>query len=280
MHKCLTLVANKTTTSEQLQQLLAGQLPIIDIQQRASQVWDIILPEQTQLSQNLRQTLYAERLDFALQNRQRAQKKLFLSDMDATIVVGETIDEMAEILGIYDEISAITEAAMQGKLDYRGALAQRLSLLKGLRKEAVAAIAQQVTLTKGAEKLLNEINRRQMDSCLISGGFTVFTYTVSQKLGFKRHLANRLSYDESGRLDGGWIGDLVSAEVKESTLKTLAKQNQLSLEETVAIGDGANDMRMLQHAGLGVAFYGKPALRSVCQAEIHSGTIDHLLWFL
>lgn len=280
MNKCLTLVANTAVNTEQLQQLLAPQLSLIHIEQREPQVWDMIVPPDTVMSSALKTVLYDWRLDFALQNAERPEKKLFLSDMDATIVVGETIDEMAEKLGIYEAISAITEAAMQGKLDYRGALAQRLALLKGMKKSEIAAIAEQVTLTAGADKLLDEINRRGMDSCLISGGFTVFTYAVSQKLGFKRHLSNRLSYDADGRLDGRWQGDLVSAEVKESTLKTLARQNELSLDETVAIGDGANDMRMLKHAGLGVAFYGKPALREVCQAEIHSGTIDHLIWFL
>lgn len=280
MNKCLTLVANTTMQTEQLQQLLCLPLRIITIHQRAASVWDITLPPETQLTPELRAVFYENKLDFALQNSERPEKKLFLSDMDATIVVGETIDEMAAAFGVYDEISAVTIAAMQGEISYRSALAQRLALLKGMSKETITQMAQQTQLAQGAERLLNEINRREMDSCLISGGFTVFTSAVSRQLGFQRHIANRLSYDENGQLDGHWIGDLVSAEVKEATLKILAQENHLSPDETVAIGDGANDIRMLKQAGLGVAFYGKPILREACQAEIHSGTIDHLIWFL
>lgn len=287
MNQCLTLVANQPTSTEQIVGTLNEVLTIFDIQPRkmaatknASRVWNVICPPQTTMTTALRVMLYRLKLDFALQAADRPTKKLFLSDMDATIVVGETIDDMAKTLGVYQQISAITAAAMRGELGYRQALRQRLDLMKGIHKSTVADIAAAVKLTDGADKLLAEINRRGMDSCLISGGFTVFTYAVSQRLGFNRHLANRLSYDSEGCLDGHWLGDLVSAEVKASTLKTLATENHIGLAETIAIGDGANDKLLLQQAGLGVAFYGKPVLREVANAEIHSGTIDNLLHFL
>lgn len=285
MNQCLTLVANQPITQQTLVEALGETLTITAIHQRqtgadAPTVWDITCAADTTMTTILRGLLYRLKLDFALQPAERPPKKLFLSDMDATIVVGETIDEMAESLGLYNEISAITASAMRGEIGYRQALKQRLGLMKGIHKRTVADIAAGVQLADGADKLLAEINQRGMDSCLISGGFTVFTYAVSQRLGFKRHLANRLSYDADERLDGSWLGDLVSAEVKEFTLKTLAGENNISLAETVAIGDGANDKRMIEHAGLGVAFYGKPVLREIANAEIHSGSIDHLLYFL
>lgn len=285
MNQRLTLVVNQPVTQQTMIEVLGDTLTILDMKKRPAKaseptVWDITCPADTVLTTGLRGLLYRLKLDFALQSAERLPKKLFLSDMDATIVVGETIDDMAESLGIYNEVSAITAAAMRGELGYRQALKQRLVLMKGIHKRTVADIAAAVRLTDGADKLLAEINRLGMDSCLISGGFTAFTYAVSQRLGFHRHLANRLSYDNNGYLDGNWLGDLVSAEVKESTLKTLAAENNISLAETVAIGDGANDKRMIEHAGLGVAFYGKPILRNIANAEIHSGTIDHLVYFL
>ncbi len=277
----MTIIANAGMTQQELSTILAPFIVITHIQERASnKVWDIFCPAETQLSQALRQCLYDNTLDFALQNAVRRRKKLFLSDMDATMVVGETIDDMAKVLGLYDEISAITAAAMQGELDYREALKQRLALLKGISRHVIYEIADNAPLAAGADKLLAEINARGMDSCLISGGFSVFTGVVAKKLGFKQHLSNLLSYDKDGKLDGGWRGDLVTAEVKEATLRTLAKKNQLDLSETIAIGDGANDKCMVSAAGLGVAYYGKPTLRDIAQAEIHSGTLDGVIWFL
>lgn len=280
MKQCLTLVANRSLEQAQWQKAIHSMLTIEQIHQREAHVWDVITDDHTTLSSSLRDVLYQLNIDFALQPKERLPKRLFLSDMDATMVVGETIDEMAETLGLYDAVSQITAAAMRGEKSYREALAERLQLMRGIHKSEVAEIAKNVQLAKGARQLLSVIKQQHIESFLISGGFTVFTHTVAQMLGFGGHLANRLSYDKSGKLDGNWIGDLVSAEVKESTLKTLAKQLDIELSETIAIGDGANDKRMVRLAGLGVAFYGKPTLREAANAEIHSGTIDNLRWFL
>ncbi|MGY0398958.1 MAG: phosphoserine phosphatase SerB [Ostreibacterium sp.] len=278
--KSLTLVAQHRLTKTLLSKVLAPLVKIQALHQRHEHVWEIICHEKTKITADLRTLFYQQGWDFALQNLNRCKKKLFLSDMDATLVEGETIDEMATALGIYPEISAITQAAMNGEIDYQESLKQRLALLKGIPYKTIMDIAHQIKLTQGADNLLSGINRLGMDSCLISGGFSTFTEIVSQKLGFKQYLSNVLSYDNNNRLDGRWVGDLVTAEVKEETLKRLAKQNNLSLSETVAIGDGANDIGMVKAAGLGISFYGKPAMRAVAQAEIHSGKIDTVLWFL
>lgn len=280
LHKALTIVANNGASRSLIAEKLSSLIDIVDIEQQHTNVWKVICPKDTQLTPTLREVLYQQQWDFALQAASPCKKKLLMSDMDATIVVGETIDDMAKVLGLYDEISTITEAAMQGKLSYRKALKERLALLKGIPKSTILDIAENVPITAGADKLLNTINQQGMESCLISGGFSTFTESVSKKLGFKGHLSNLLSYDDDDKLDGSWQGDLVTGKVKEATLKTLAHQHSFDLCETVAIGDGANDANMIKRAGLGVAFYGKPALREIAQAEIHSGTIDNLLWFL
>lgn len=290
MNKTLTLVANNPSTPSDtvaLTKMLSAHFAPIAVQQRQSEhtlnkakIWDITCPEETTLTVELRELLYRLSCDFALQDEKRLPKKLFISDMDATMVVGETIDEMAETLGIHDKISEITAAAMRGELGFEAALAKRLSLMRGISKSTITDMAKRVQLTEGADKLLAEINRREMDSCLISGGFTEFTEQVSQRLGFKRQKANRLAYDNNEQLDGTWMGELVNAEVKVATLKQLAAQNTIELSQTVAVGDGANDRQMIEAAGLGVAYCGKPILRQAATAEIHSGNMANLIYFL
>lgn len=286
MNKILTLVANNPSThlnTATLSALLHSHFAPIAIQERQDEhakVWEITCTEETTLTAELRELLYGLSCDFALQAATRAPKKLLISDMDATMVVGETIDEMAETLGIGEEISAITAAAMRGELGFEAALTKRLGLMRGLKKSTITEMAKQVKLTEGADKLLAEINRLGIDSCLISGGFTEFTEQVSQRLGFKRQKANRLAYDNNEQLDGTWMGELVNAEVKVATLKQLAAQNTIELSQTVAVGDGANDRQMIEAAGLGVAYCGKPILRQAATAEIHSGNMANLIYFL
>ncbi|PID63817.1 MAG: phosphoserine phosphatase SerB [Gammaproteobacteria bacterium] len=280
MNKVLTLVAQQSTDASTLQDTFGNQLVIYEIKQRRERVFDLVCAPDSALSPSLRETLYGLRCDFALQDAQRRPKKVFISDMDATMVVGETIDEMAEILGLGEAISAITARAMRGELDFEAALAERLGLMKGLPQDRIVEMADHVEISPDADKLLAEINQRGIDSFLVSGGFTEFTQQVSRKLGFNSHKANRLGYDENGRLNGTWVGELVDGDVKLATLQHLAEKNRVSLEETIAIGDGANDRLMVEAAGLGVAYYGKPALRQVANAEIHCGTLASLIAFL
>lgn len=279
MKQCLTLVANQVISQAQWQSAIESMIVIENVTERHDGVWDVYCDETSQLSPALRDTLYQLKIDFALQARERLPKRLLISDMDATMVVGETIDDMAEMLGIYDEVSTITALAMRGDIDFRQALSQRLALMKGIHRSEITKMAEQVIPTPGAKALLDAVKEHGMASFLVSGGFTDFTKAVSQMLGFDEHLANRLSYDENNQLDGRWIGELVTAEVKANTLENLAKTMSIQLSETIAIGDGANDRMMIELAGLGVAFYGKPVLREAANAEIHSGSIDNLRWF-
>lgn len=278
--KSLIIVANQPTTEKMIIATLAKAVDLVEITPIDNHVWDITCASKTSLTQTIRQYCYRQKWDFALQNRDRANKKLFISDMDATIVVGETIDEMAKTLGLYEQISAITAKAMQGQISFDTALTQRLQLMKGLTKQTIMFLAEQTPITPGADNLLNALNQRGLVSCLISGGFSLFSEKVAKQLGFQYHRANLLSFDDNDCFDGHIIGDVVDATVKQAHLKQLAKDHHIDLAETVAIGDGANDIAMIKSAGLGVAFYGKPAVRAVSQAEIHSGKIDNLLWFL
>lgn len=282
MNKCLTIVAQQPVTKNEINDLLSSMLDIISIESHVEKtnVYFIYCSEQTQLFPKLREALYAVKWDFALQSAKPAEKKLFLSDMDSTIVMTETIDEMAAVYGVGQQVSEITAAAMRGELDYQASLSARLALLKGMPKQALLDMASATEITPTAKELLDEINRRDIFSCLISGGFTLFTGWVAEQLGFDHQVANVLSFDERACLDGRWVGELVTSEVKLATLKRLASEHHLSLAQTIAIGDGANDIDMVKAAGLGVAFYGKPALRAVAQAEIHSGSIDNLIHFL
>ncbi len=281
-HKCLTVIAQKVTKKSEIIALLSPLITILDVSTHAdnSAVYSIFCAKETVLTPNLREILYQNRLDFALQDDNTQEKKLFLSDMDSTIVMTETIDEIAAVVGKSQQVSEITAAAMRGELDYRGSLSARLALLKGISKEKLLPLVYDTKITPNADKLMTEINRRQMMSCLISGGFSLFTDWVGNELGFQYKVANILSFDDNDRLDGHWVGELVDAEFKLKTLRRLAKDNQLDLSQTIVIGDGANDIDMVKAAGLGVAFYGKSALREVAQAEIHSGTIDNLIYFL
>lgn len=279
MKSCLTLVLNQPQSDTQWQKKLYPLLDISKVNQRASHVWDFIIDGDVKLQPTLRETLYQQQIDFALQPLNRLPKQLFISDMDATLVVGETIDEMAHAQGVYPQVSEITAAAMRGELDYHQALTQRLALMKGMPHSAITQLVKNIQFVSGAQALLNFVNKKNIYSFLISGGFTDFTEYVSQHLGFQAHLANQLSYDNKNRLDGQWAGSLVCGETKGKTLNTLVKQLNISLSETVAIGDGANDKEMISQAGLGIAFYGKPILRRVANAEIHSGTIDNARWF-
>ncbi len=282
--KVLTVVANTPALdAHTLTQAVGEYLAIDDIRLRdtdAAQVFDITCADDSALTPALRQCLYHLRGDFALQAVARPRKKLFISDMDATMVVGETIDEMAETLGIGEAVSAITARAMRGEYDFAQALVERLALMKGIPKATILAMAARVPLSAGAKTLLDAVHQRGMDSCLVSGGFSEFTQQVSLQLGFKHQCANQLSYDSDDCLDGKWLGELVDADKKLATLKRLASDNGLTLAETIAIGDGANDGKMVSSAGLGIAYYGKPALRQLANAEIHSGTLANGVYFL
>ncbi len=206
------------------------------------------------------------------------RKKLLVADMDSTIIEQECIDEIADFAGRRAEISAITEHAMLGELSFEAALTERVAMLEGLDVSALEeTYAKHITLTPGARTLVQTMNKFSAVTALVSGGFTFFTERIAEAAGFKSAQANELLV-EGGVLTGKVRQPILGRAAKQNALLRLAGKNHLRLEETLAIGDGANDLAMLERAGLGVAFRAKPAVAEAAAARIQHGDLTALLY--
>ena len=204
-------------------------------------------------------------------------KRLLVADMDSTMIQQECIDELADFAGLKAEIAAITERAMQGELDFESALDARVAALKGLDATAIQrCLAERITLTPGARTLIATMKARGARTLLISGGFTAFTGPVAAKIGFDRQVANMLHIAD-GKLDGTVGKPIVDSAVKRDTL--IAERATLGLEtaDTLAVGDGANDIPMLEAAGLGIAYHAKPKAAAAADAAVRVGDLTVLL---
>ncbi|MFQ3596429.1 MAG: phosphoserine phosphatase SerB [Sphingomonadaceae bacterium] len=207
-------------------------------------------------------------------------KHLLVADMDSTIIGQECIDELADFAGRKAEVAAITERAMRGELDFASALAGRVAVLAGLPENAIArTLAERVRLNPGAATLVGTFRARGGTTVLISGGFTVFTQPVARAAGFDRQVANRLVIAD-GRLAGRVEQPIVDAAVKRATLVAERERLGLTAAQTLAIGDGANDIPMLEEAGLGIAFHAKPRAAAAADAAVRFGDLATILWAL
>ncbi len=205
------------------------------------------------------------------------RKRLLVADMDSTMIQQECIDELADFAGLKAEIAAITERAMQGELDFESALDARVAALKGLDASAIdRCLAERITLTPGARTLIGTMKAQGARTLLISGGFTAFTGPVAARIGFDRQVANLLHIAD-GKLDGTVAKPIVDSAVKRDTL--IAERATLGLEtaDTLAVGDGANDIPMLQAAGLGIAYHAKPKASAAADAAVRVGDLTVLL---
>lgn len=204
--------------------------------------------------------------------------RLFFADMDSTIITCECVDEIADMAGKRPEISAITAAAMEGGLDFRQALLERLRMLKGLPVSALQQVYdERIRLQEGAEFLLQTLRRRNIRSVLISGGFTFFTGRIAERLGFDEHFANVLE-EADGKLTGGVIGDVIDKRLKLDKLNSILEETGLSPASVIAIGDGANDIPMLQAAGFGVGFHAKRAVQKAVRNQIRFHGLEVLAY--
>tara|TARA_R110002073_G_scaffold284732_3_gene448940 strand:+ start:869 stop:1744 length:876 start_codon:yes stop_codon:yes gene_type:complete len=226
----------------------------------------------------LTQMLEGEKFDSAIQDPITRRKMLLVADMDSTIITVECIDELADFLGIKDKVSHITEAAMRGEIDFKGALRERVALLKGLKVSDLETVFnQRVKLTPGAEALVKTMNANGANTVLVSGGFTYFTGRVSELTGFQVNRANILLH-ENGELTGKVGEPIVDSDTKINTLREFQQKADLEDFETMAVGDGANDIPMLEGAGIGIGYRPFPATAEAADVAINHGDLTALLY--
>ena len=219
-----------------------------------------------------------EDADVVVQEEEPRFRKLLVADMDSTMIGQECIDELADFVGLKREVAEITERAMQGKLDFKAALRERVALLSGLEEDAIArCLAERVVPNPGSATLVRTMRVGGAQTLLISGGFLSFAEPVGKMIGFDRVKANRLLFDGT-QLNGKVSDPIVDAETKRASLIEAREQLRLGREQVMAIGDGANDKLMVQEAGLGIAYRAKPALAEVADARLDHHGLDALLW--
>ncbi|MBX9823865.1 MAG: phosphoserine phosphatase SerB [Xanthobacteraceae bacterium] len=235
--------------------------------------------DQRALAAPVRAVLAGRPADVVVQPLAHRRKRLFLADMDSTMIGQECIDELADYVGLKAHVAAITERAMRGEIAFEPALRERVALLKGLPQTVAAeVIAQRIVLTPGGKTLVATMRAHGAYTCLVSGGFTLFTQTIGAMIGFDEDRSNILLVDGDAKLSGQVAEPILGKEAKLATLRELQQRLELLPEETMAIGDGANDIPMIEAAGLGVAYHGKPAVAEAAAARIDHGDLTALLY--
>jgi phosphoserine phosphatase len=231
------------------------------------------------VAERVRAALDNASVDVIVQKTQGRRKKLLLADMDSTMINQECIDELAAEIGEMAHVAAITERAMRGDIAFEPALRERVALLKGLdRATILRVIANKITLTPGGRALVQTMRANGAHTVLVSGGFSVFASVIAARIGFHEHRANELLFGEDGKLSGLVAEPILGKDAKLAALEQLREKRGLSAEETLAVGDGANDLAMLEAAGLGIAFRAKPKVAAAAHARIDHGDLTALLY--
>ncbi len=209
----------------------------------------------------------------------RRSRRLICFDMDSTLIETEVIDELADRAGVGGQVRAITESAMRGEIDFRESFTRRVALLKGLDVSVMEEIARNLPITEGLERMMTILKRVGYKTAILSGGFTYFGNYLRQKYGFDYVYANELEV-ENGRLTGRYVGEIVDGRRKAELLRLLCQFESINLAQSVAVGDGANDLPMLNLAGLGIAFHAKPKVKATARQSISTTGLDGILYFL
>ncbi len=221
-------------------------------------------------------------VDIAFQedNIYRRNRRLVVFDMDSTLIEAEVIDELAKEAGVGEQVSEITEAAMRGEIDFNESFRRRMALLKGLDVSVLDDVAERLPMTEGAEQLVSNLKALGFKTAILSGGFNYFASHLQKKLGFDYVYANDLDIDGEGKVTGEVKGVVVNGERKAELLREIAEKEGIRLEQTIAVGDGANDLPMLSIAGLGIAFRAKPLVRESAKQAISTLGLDGILYLI
>ena len=275
----LTVVAQREATTlspamlNQIRNAVRGAPPVVLSPGEAADI-----PLSVPLDQiAVRNALEGKPIDALVTKARGRRKALLIADMDSTMIQGETLDELAVFAGIGEKIAAITKRAMNGELDFKAALRERVAMLKGLNVDALEKTWAQVKLTPGAEELVATMRAKGALTALVSGGFTFFTGKVATRLGFEVHRSNIL-LDDGSALTGKVEEPILDRDSKLAALNELAAQRGVKLHATLAVGDGANDLDMLRAAGLGVAFHAKPVVAREAKVKVDHADLRALLF--
>ena len=221
-------------------------------------------------------------MDFSIQkdDMYRRMRRLICFDMDSTLIQTECIDELAERAGVGEQVRAITASAMRGEIDFKESFTRRVALLKGLDVSVMQEIAENLPVTEGTDRLMSVLKTCGYKIAILSGGFTYFGEYLQRRYGIDYVYANELEIDENGKLTGRYLGEVVDGRRKADLLKLIAQSEKVNLAQTIAVGDGANDLPMLSEAGLGIAFHAKPRVAKEARQSINTLGLDGILYFL
>ncbi|MEJ0019647.1 MAG: phosphoserine phosphatase SerB [Acetobacteraceae bacterium] len=279
MSYTVTLIAAREATSltdgtiARVRDAVEGGLPVI---LSPGEAVDIAVPGEPDMAA-VRAALDGAAVDAIVTPAQHRRRRLLIADMDSTIVTAETLDELADFAGLKDRIAAITARAMNGELDFKAALRERVGMLRGLPLTDLERTWQRVRLTDGARELVATMRAHGAYAALVSGGFTFFTSRVAALCGFDEHRSNVL-LDDGAALTGKVAEPILDRDTKLATLMELAAGRDLPIAATLAVGDGANDLDMLRAAGLGVAFRAKPVVAAAAHARVDHAGLRALLF--
>ena len=218
-------------------------------------------------------------ISFQEDNMYQRNRRLVCFDMDSTLIQTEVIDELAELAGVGEQVKAITEAAMNGEIDFSESFKQRMALLEGLSEDVLQNVAENLPITKGAHRLMKALKYYGYKTAILSGGFTFFGKYLQKELGIDYVHANELEIKD-GKLTGNYLGEIVDGKKKAEYLQAIADKEGIHINQTIAVGDGANDLPMLNLAGLGIAFHAKPTVKEKAESSISSLGLDGVLYLL